>query len=93
MLFSRRFLNNYMTFYLADAFIQSDVQNSANQSHITNTRKRQIRYNSYRIGSKAMNICPVHKVDRRSQTTIPRQLQLAELQFRDQYIFQDRVLD
>ena len=34
-----------------------------------------------------MNICPVHKVDRLSQTTIPRQLELVDLQYQDKYKF------
>ena len=37
-----------ITFYLADAFIQSHVQSSANQDRTTT--ERQIRYSSYRLG-------------------------------------------
>ena len=51
----------------AEAFIQSEVQNGAFQGQITNNQRRRTRYNSYRIGCKAMNICPVHKVDGPSQ--------------------------
>ena len=39
---------NYITFYLADAFIQSDVQSSAIQGHTTT--EHQIRYISHRLG-------------------------------------------
>ena len=53
----------YVTFYLADAFIQSNVQTSAYQGYRISNQTLQIRYNSYRIGSKAMNICLLHKVD------------------------------
>ena len=56
-------------------FIQSDIQNSA--YHITNNRTGKIRYNSYRIGCKAMNICPVHKVDGPTQSAFPRWLQFS----------------
>ena len=71
---------HYITFYLADAFIQRNLQSSANQGHITNSRTCHIRYNSYGLGCKVMNIWPVHKVDRPSQTTlqygttVPRQI-------------------
>ena len=41
-------LLHYITFYLADAFIQSDIQSSAIQGHITT--ERQIRYISHRLG-------------------------------------------
>ena len=71
---------NTIPFYLADVFIQSDVQNGAYQGHITNNWTSHIRYNSSWIGCSVMNICPVHKGDRPRQTTITRQLQLAELQ-------------
>ena len=42
---------HYITFYLADGFIQSGVQSCANQRHITNNLTHQIRYNSYRLRS------------------------------------------
>ena len=45
-----------ITFYLADVIIQSDVQNSAYQGHMTNNRTGHIRYNSCRISCQAMNI-------------------------------------
>ena len=46
-------------------FIQSDIQDGY-QGHRTNYRTIWIRYNSHRIGCKAMSISQVHKVDRLS---------------------------
>ena len=60
---------------ISPMFYPIEVQNIGYQGRITNDRTCQIRYNSYRIGCKAMNICPVHKVD--GQTTISRQQKLA----------------
>ena len=76
---------HYITYYLADPFFLSDVQNSAYQGHIINNRTRQVKYNSYWIG------CPVHKVDRPSQTTKPRPRLLSELQRRDEYKFKSLI--
>ena len=63
-------LTDLVTFYSAGAFIQSDVQTSANRGRITSNRRRRVRCDSHRLGCEVTNIFPLHKVDRPSQTTI-----------------------
>ena len=63
--------------FIQQTLLSKAMYKTAYSGHLTSNRTCQIRCDSYRIDCKAMNMYPVHKVARPSQTTMLRWLKPA----------------